>query len=140
MKLFSDRRWLAGAIVVWTLVAWGGRITLIAVGDDWFDILRIAGSFLVGLAVGAVLWLSERPPGWALNGFAVWTVLIWTRSMWVNWTESGTLGFKLIHTLLAVGFFVLAYAAWTFARSDLVAGPDEGHRDQQGDSETATVS
>ncbi|MDH3462922.1 MAG: hypothetical protein OEM32_04775, partial [Acidimicrobiia bacterium] len=85
------------AIAVWTAVAWGGRIGLLAVGDDLFDVVRIVGSVLVGIVAALVLIVPRlrvvrRPVLW---GFVTWTVLIWARSMYVNWTEGGTLGFKL---------------------------------------------
>lgn len=37
--------------------------------------------------------------------------------MVVNWTGSGSLPFKLVHTVPAIGFFILAYLVWKVARS-----------------------
>ena len=135
-----NRRWLAAAILGWTSIAWGGRIMLLAVGDDWFDIFRIGGSFVIGVTTALALWIPQRSSTSVLYGFSLWTALVWTRSMWVNWTDSGTLGFKLVHTVLAVGFFALAYAVWAVARRDSVSGPDQGDRDEQGQSETASIT
>jgi hypothetical protein len=49
--------------------------------------------------------------------FAFWTTALWLRSMVVTWTGSGSLPFKLVHTVLAIGFFILAYLVWKVARS-----------------------
>lgn len=106
------------AIAVWTAVAWGGRIGLLTVGDDLFDIVRIVGSVLIGVAAALGLVVprfrvARRSILWV---FVSWTVLIWARSMYVNWTEGGTLGFKLVHTVLAAGFFALTWLVFSYLR------------------------
>ncbi len=128
----SSPKLLGGAILAWTLIAWGGRVGLLAVGDDWSDRARIAGSVLVGLVATAALWLgaSGRIARWVLYLFAIWTVVVWTRSMLVNWMGSGTIAFKLVHTVLALGFFGLAWWAVSFARGNLVSSPDETNGQQ----------
>lgn len=134
---------LAVAVVVWTLVAWGGRIGLLTEGEatawDW---LRIGGSIVIGLAAGAVLYLSE--PGTlrsvVLYVFGVWTVVIWGRSLVINWMGSGSLPFKLVHTALAIGFFLLAWLSVSAAGGDAIAGPDEADGQQQGDGEATRLT
>lgn len=116
--------------MVWTLIAWGGRVGLLAVGDDWFDWTRIIGSVLIGV-VTAIVLLAPRLREWSqpvLYVFSIWTVLIWTRSMIVNWAGSGTIGFKMVHTLLAFGFGLLVWWSVAFARGNFVPGPDQAHR------------
>jgi hypothetical protein len=49
--------------------------------------------------------------------FAVFTVVLWIRSLIVNWQGEGSLPFKLVHTILALGFFALAWWAVSFARA-----------------------
>lgn len=109
---------LAAAIVGWTLLAWGGRIGLLASGDDWLDIARIGGSVLIGAAAAIVLssrrFRAVSAP--VLYVFVGWTVILWIRSLIVNWAGSGTLAFKLVHTVLAGGFLLLAYLVWPVAR------------------------
>jgi hypothetical protein len=148
---------LAVAIAVWTLAAWGGRIGLLT--SDEGDIgtwIRIGGSLALGLFASAALVIPQlegvRRP--ALVVFSVFTVILWIRSMIVNWTGSGSLPFKLVHTVLAVGFFALAW--WAFAQAvsegtsvpgpseastggDAISGPDEAHGEQQGEGETARL-
>ena len=124
-------------IVLWTLAAWGGRIGLLAEGEaDAGAWVRIAGSILVGVVAGAAIalpgleWLI-RPAVWV---FVVWTAVLWTRSLYVNWTGSGSLPFKIVHTVLAIGFAVLGWLAFAQIPStggDSVAGPDESHSQEQ---------
>lgn len=134
---------LAIAVVVWTLVAWGGRIGLLTDGEPaTWDWLRIGGSIVIGLAAGAALYFSE--PGafrsLVLYVFGVWTVVIWGRSMVINWMGSGSLPFKLVHTALAIGFFLLAWLAVSAAGGDPISGPDEADGQQQGDGEPTRLT
>ena len=137
---------LAISIAVWTLAAWGGRIGLLT-GDEgglgtW---IRIGGSIVVGLSASATLVIPQlegvRRP--VLIVFSIFTVALWSRSMIVNWTGSGSLAFKLVHTVLAIGFFALAWWAFSVAvgngaapsaassaGGDAVSAPDEAHSDQ----------
>lgn len=113
------RTGLAIAIGIWTLIAWGGRIRLLTEGEGFGAWLRIAGSLLVGfLAVAALLvprFQAARVP--VLVVFSVFTVALWIRSLTVNWAGDGSLPFKLVHTVLALGFFALAWWALAFAVS-----------------------
>ena len=135
---------LAIAIAVLTLAAWGGRIGLLTEGEagpwDW---VRIVGSLVVGLFAAVALVVPALEPfrSPALVVFAVWSVVLWGRSLVVNWVGSGSLPFKLVHTLLAVAFFALAVWAWSASTgSDLVTSPDEAHGQQEGDGETAGLT
>jgi hypothetical protein len=111
--------WLAAGVLLWTGVAWGGRIGLLTDGDGWSDVLRIGGSLLFGLFTAIALAVpslrSRSAPLFYL--FGIWTTGLWLRSMAVNWTGSGSLPFKLVHTILAAGFFGLAYLLWKVARN-----------------------
>lgn len=117
----SSRIVLALAIGVWTLLTWGGRIRLLTDAEqssasNW---ARIGGSLIIGLVAAAVLvWASgggvER---WVLTLFAAWSTVIWLRSLITVWAGDNSLPFKLVHTVLAAGFFVLSFLAirtgWT---------------------------
>lgn len=112
------------AIAVWTLAAWGGRIGLLTSGEGLWAWVRIGGSLALGLLAAATLLIPQMEGArrWALLVFSVFTVVLWARSLWVNWVGDGTLPFKLVHTVLAVGFFALA--AWAFAFATGKMGPD----------------
>ena len=124
---------LGAAIVLWTLIAWGGRIGLLTEGEaDTATWVRIVGSIVIGVVTGVSLMLSSLEPfsRAAVWVFAAWTIVLWSRSLYVNWTGSGSLPFKLVHTALAIGFAVLAWLAVTGAATtggDPIASPDEGH-------------
>lgn len=99
------------AIVIWTAVAWGGRIGLLAESDSIWAWARIGGSVLVGLLVALAL-VSAIGDGWAdgvIVLFVVWTTVLWARSLAVNWMGDGSPAFILVHTVLAAGFFTLAW-------------------------------
>jgi len=117
---------LAIGIAVWTLVAWGGRIGLLTSGDGLGAWLRIGGSIVIGLFAAATLLVPQlegaRRP--ALIVFAVFTMVLWVRSLVVNWTGDGSLPFKIVHTVLAIGFFALAWWAVSLATSDADAEPE----------------
>jgi hypothetical protein len=117
---------LAVAIAVWTLLAWGGRIGLLTSGEGVAAWLRIGGSLAIGLFAAATLVVPhlEGARKWALIVFSVFTVLLWARSLIVNWVGDGSLPFKLVHTVLALGFFALAWWAFTFATSPPAAEPE----------------
>lgn len=117
---------LAIGIAVWTLVAWGGRIGLLTSGEGLGAWLRIGGSIVIGLFAAATLLVPQlegaRKP--ALIVFAAFTVVLWIRSLVVNWTGDGSMPFKIVHTVLAIGFFALAWWAVSFATSDVDAEPE----------------
>jgi len=128
-------RRLAIAIGGWTLLAWGGRIGLLAGGEGVWAWLRIGGSLLVGTM--AVVCLTFPGLRWArrpsLLLFAMFTVVLWARSLYVNWVGSGSLPFKVVHSVLALGFFALAWWAYKLAGTPVstgghaIAPPNEGH-------------
>lgn len=103
---------LAAAITLWTLLAWGGRIGLLTSDEGVGAWVRIGGSLLIGLFTAAALVIPRLEPVRrpTLYVFALFTVALWIRSLVVNWTGDGSMPFKLVHTVLALGFFALS--AW----------------------------
>jgi hypothetical protein len=54
-----------------------------------------------------------------LRAFSIWTVYVWVTRMWNIWRVSGPdagqqgeIGFKLVHTVLAVVSVAFAVACW----------------------------
>jgi len=57
----------------------------------------------------------NRRQAWLLRAFALWTIYIWATLMWNIWhdhTKGHGLGFKLVHTVLAIISVTFAVAAW----------------------------
>lgn len=141
-------RRLAVSITGWTLLAWGGRIGLLVGGEGLASWLRIGGSLLIGLFAAVALVVPRLEPVRrpTLGVFAVFTVLLWARSLYINWTGSGSLPFKTVHTVLALGFFALALWAIAAARAPVptgghpVAGPDEADREEQAQGEATGLT
>jgi hypothetical protein len=106
------------AIAVWTLAAWGGRIGLLTSDDGVSAWIRIGGSLLIGLFAAATLLIPQ------LEGSRRGALI-------VNWAGDGSLPFKLVHSVLALGFFALAWWAFSFATGSASSDPQpaEAHQD-----------
>lgn len=121
------------AIAVWTLAAWGGRIGLLTSDEGLSAWVRIGGSLLIGLFAAATLLVPqlEGVRRWALVVFSLFTVVLWVRSLIVNWAGDGSVPFKLVHTVLAIGFFALAWWAFSLATRSTPSDqqPVEAHQD-----------
>lgn len=98
---------------------------MLASGEGVGPWLRIGGSLAIGLFTAATLAVPQlegaRRP--ALIVFSVFTVVLWVRSLIVNWVGDGSLQFKMVHTVLALGFFALVWWAATFATASMEADP-----------------
>lgn len=142
-SLATRNGFLALAIIVLTAVAWGGRVGLLTGGEDYWAWARIGGSIVIGVAAALALLVPglvrARKP--VLLSFSVWTVLLWGRSLVINWLGSGSIAFKLVHTVLALGFFFLAlWATAAATRGDLVSSPDEADGEEQRQSKASGIS
>ncbi len=118
-----SERVLAIVVLGWTLVSWGGRIGLLADAEltDPGDLLRIGGSLLIGWVTSGILWWAPDRANEVRWLFVAWTVVLWTRSFVVTWLDPPSLAFALVHTVLAIGWFLLA---WQVA-------PATGRRDRE---------
>jgi hypothetical protein len=47
-----------------------------------------------------------------LRAFSIWTVYVWGTRMWNIWRDDQSVGFKLVHTVLAVVSVAFAVACW----------------------------
>ena len=109
--------WLA---VAWTAVVWVGRIRNV-VGDDELTSgartwrLIVAGAFLVLAALLATLPLGlwhRRPLGSTrlVAVFCLWTIVFWTVRGGGMLFGDHDVGFKVVHTILALASIALAGA------------------------------
>jgi peptidoglycan/LPS O-acetylase OafA/YrhL len=111
------------ALVVWTLLLWTTRIANIwrdADLDTWERRGRtlLALSFTV-LAIAAVvaLWRRLRQARVvAVGALAGWTIVVWVVRGIGILAADHDLGFKAVHTALAVVSIVLAVLAWRETR------------------------
>lgn len=103
-----SRRVIGWTVLVYTLASWGGRIGLLTEADaaDLTSWIRIVGSLVVGLAAAIALIWGRRVRPMAVV-FAVFTTFIWVRSLISVWTTPNSLGFQLVHSVLAALWFVL---------------------------------
>lgn len=104
-------RVLAGVASAWQFASWGGRISLLTEGGaDRWDWIRIGtglglGVFLAVLALwkGATFDFQEK----VASSFLFLSVIVWGRSLLTVWSETNTLSFRLVHTVLALVTFFL---------------------------------
>lgn len=128
MTLTTTARLALVAAGIWQFVSWGGRISLLTdaeTGDPW-NWFRIGGSLAVGAAVLAVgLGLVRRH---AVARISAWAYLVvglvtWSRSLVNVWTEPNTLGFRLVHTALALATWLLGVVAVAVVRRSADRSP-----------------
>jgi hypothetical protein len=117
------RRPAAAALVAWTLLVWTTRIANIW-GDGALDTgdklgrtaLALSFTLLAG-AVVVTLWRrAERASLAAVGVLAAWSVAVWiVRDLGILAADH-ELGFKVVHSVLAVVSTALAGLAWREAR------------------------
>ena len=115
-----DRLVLLGA-ALWQVIAWGGRISLLtdAETSDWWNWFRIGGSLAAGLAVGLVglgILRGARAARLAAWAYLVVGLITWSRSLLTVWTEPNSMGFRVVHMLLALVTWGLGLASVRVAR------------------------
>ena len=116
------------ALVGWTLLVWVGRVRNVLADDGLTDSgrlwrLALAGSFVaLALALAGATWWpggDQRPrvrplAGALLAALAGWGIVVWlvrgTQILLGTWD----LGFKVVHTVLAV--VTVGLSAWVWQR------------------------
>jgi hypothetical protein len=68
------------------------------------------------VAAGLASRLVNRREALVLRAFALWTVLIWAVRITNILGEDHSIGFKVVHALLAVVSIAFAMAAWAVVR------------------------
>lgn len=129
------RRPFALALVAWTFFVWTTRIANIW-RDDALDTGEKVGrtglalSFTL-LAVAVVVTLWRRLPQASLvavGGLAAWSVAVWVARDVRIVLADHEVGFKVVHTVLAVVSIALAALAWREARRQDRSAADETPR------------
>lgn len=57
----------------------------------------------------------SRRDAWILRAAAIWTVWVWGTRIWNIWGDDRGVGFKVVHTVLAVVSVAFAVAIWRVA-------------------------
>ncbi|MFN0090629.1 MAG: hypothetical protein ACKVWR_10245 [Acidimicrobiales bacterium] len=127
------RSWIpAAALAVWTLVVWVGRVRLVFELDELSGLARagrlaLAASFLaLGAAalVGALRARQGRVEAWAASAvglLALWSLVHWgVRGVLILGREY-SVGFKAVHSVLALASIGLALWALRSQRAAAAA-------------------
>lgn len=121
----ADRPWVL-TLLAWTVLVWGSRIRNVLADDDLDgtgQAVRIvmAVVFLALAAAVAVRWRQADRDRW-LGALVVWTTGVWLVQGVGMLLDDHGVGFKVIHTILAVVSIGLAVLAWRSRRRAAVPG------------------
>lgn len=131
------RRPFALALVAWTFFVWTTRI-----GNIWRDAdldtgeqvgrTGLALSFtLLALAVVGALWRgSARARLVTVGALAGWSTAVWVVRDARILVADHEIGFKVVHTVLAVVSIVLSVLAWREARHPSTSGAPDRTSDE----------
>jgi hypothetical protein len=131
------RRPFALALVAWTFFVWTTRI-----GNIWRDAdldtgekvgrTGLALSFtLLALAVVGALWRgSARTRLVAVGALAAWSTAVWIVRDARILVADHEVGFKVVHTVLAVVSILLSVLAWREARRAEISAVRDGAADE----------
>jgi hypothetical protein len=92
------RRWALYVFVAWTVFVWAGRI-------------RNGGSVLLAASFLALAVLALWRRGRWVSALALWTVGVWVVRTPIILLRDYSVGFKVVHTVLATISIVLAISA-----------------------------
>jgi hypothetical protein len=117
------RRRATVALVVWTLLLWTTRIANIwrdadlDTGERWGRTLLALTFTVLAIAVVVALWRRLRQARVvAVGALAGWTIAVWVVRGIGILAADHDLGFKAVHTALAIVSIVLAVLAWRETR------------------------
>jgi hypothetical protein len=99
----------AALLAVWTLLVWAGRLR--NAGADAGAIALAAPFIVLAVAVLVGLWRARPWLRIAVTALAAWTTVVWVVRGTLIWTHDHSIGFKVVHTVLAVVSIGLAAVA-----------------------------
>jgi hypothetical protein len=115
----------AAALVAWTFLVWTTRIANIwrdadlATGERWGRTLLAVSFTVLAIAAGVALWRRLlQATVVAVGALAAWTIAVWVVRGVGILVGDHDLGFKAVHTILAVVSIALAVLAWRETRRE----------------------
>jgi hypothetical protein len=113
----------AAALVAWTFLVWTTRIANIwrdadlDTGERWGRTLLALSFTALAIAAGVALWRRlVQATVVAVGALAAWTIAVWAVRGVGILAADHDVGFKVVHTVLAVVSIVLAVLAWRETR------------------------
>jgi hypothetical protein len=120
----------AVALVAWTFLVWTTRIANIwrdadlDTGERWGRTLLALSFTLLAIAVAVALGRRlGRTAVVAVGALSAWTVTVWVVRGIGILAADHDLGFKVVHTVLALVSIVLAVLAWRETRREAARPP-----------------
>jgi hypothetical protein len=115
----------AAALVGWTFLVWTTRIANIwrdadlDTGERWGRTLLAVSFTVLAIAAAVALWRRlGQATVVAVGALAAWTIAVWVVRGIGILAADHDLGFKVVHTVLAVVSIVLAVLAWRGTRRE----------------------
>jgi hypothetical protein len=115
----------AAALVAWTFLVWTTRIANIwrdadlDTGERWGRTLLAVSFTVLAIAAAVALWRRlGQATVVAVGALAAWTIAVWVVRGIGILAADHDLGFKVVHTVLAVVSIVLAVLAWRETRRE----------------------
>jgi hypothetical protein len=120
------RRHLAAtALIAWTFLVWTTRIANIwrdadlDTGERWGRTLLALSFTVLAIAAGVALWRRLlQATVVAVGALAAWTIAVWVVRGVGILVGDHDLGFKAVHTILAMVSIALAVLAWRETRRE----------------------
>jgi hypothetical protein len=115
----------AAALVAWTFLVWTTRVANVwrdadlDTGERWGRMLLALSFTVLAIAAGVALWRRlAQATVVAVGALAAWTVAVWVVRGIGILAADHDLGFKVVHTVLAVMSIALAVLAWRETRRE----------------------
>ena len=70
----------------------------------------------------------SRRAAWTLIALCVWTLWVWITRVWIIAGQDQSMGFKVVHTILAIGSIAFGLAAGWIGFQSLRSGDREAQR------------
>lgn len=104
----------------------------------WTNFLTERSGYWLGAGRGYRRPAMNRRDTLVLRAAAIWTIWVWGTRIWNIWRDDHAVGFKAVHTVLAVVSVAFAVAIWRIASRAAEARRGSGRRPRPDESPEAT--